>query len=768
MLSLRRAALAAALATGLSSGDVSADEDSVLWKPVSIGAGGFVTGYVSDRSGATRVIRTDVYGAYRWDAEHDRWVQMVTADAVPAADRVQNGMAEGVFAIAVAPGHAERLYMATRGRVYTSRDRGRSWHLPEIGRPFPMAFDANGPLRHYGPALAVSPVSPGTVYFGSPEDGLWRSVDGGSHWARVPSIPASDMVPGRREAHAPILLWFPQETNDEIWAFSAGHGLYTSHDGTAFAKVVAGGDPGPYAVRRGTFAKDGSFYAIGIRADGTPGAWRLRDGLWRDLVRQDGLDLHRPASGIAALPDGRILIIETGGRVLLSNSSAGAWTTIGRSVSISPEDPPWLRVADKPFFSAGAIVPDPVDPERLWVPHGVGVFEARLGGGRLNLVSRSRGIEELVANDAIHPPGEAPLFAAWDFGVHRMPDPDTYSTGYGPRERVLIAAQQLDWSAGTPSFIVTNASDTLQCCDHDGDAVLAGYSEDGGRSWSKFPTLPVPPGTQVDDPFRMAFGSIAVAADDTDNIVWMPSGDRAPFYSLDRGRTWSRVVFPGETLPSTGSHAAFHMQRKVVSADRVLPGTFYLLHSGGGANAALAGVWRTGDKGQSWQKVFAGDIAPHSQYSAKLRAMPGQAGVLFFTPGVSFGDPGLYRSRDGGENWERLPGLTQVDDVAFGGTPENGALRPIFLSGRLNGNYGIWMSQDDAESWRRIAQFPLGRLDQVTVVAARQEAGAWRVYVGYKGSGWIYGEPAVCDPAPFRQAAASECYRVRAPVPGAP
>jgi hypothetical protein len=40
---------------------------------------------------------------------------------------------------------------------------------------------------------------------------------------------------------------------------------------------------------------------------------------------------------------------------------------------------------------------------------------------------------------------------------------------------------------------VTNASDTLKCCWQDGDAVMAGYSQDGGRTWSKFPSLPTPP-----------------------------------------------------------------------------------------------------------------------------------------------------------------------------------------------------------------------------------------------------------------------------------
>lgn len=73
---------------------------AMLWKPVSIGAGGYITGIASDPENRTRLIRTDVYGGYRWDATQDRWVQLVTSDAMPAEDRVQNGMASGVFAMA--------------------------------------------------------------------------------------------------------------------------------------------------------------------------------------------------------------------------------------------------------------------------------------------------------------------------------------------------------------------------------------------------------------------------------------------------------------------------------------------------------------------------------------------------------------------------------------------------------------------------------------------------------------------------------------------
>ena len=36
-----------------------------------------------------------------------------------------------------------------------------------------------------------------------------------------------------------------------------------------------------------------------------------------------------------------------------------------------------------------------------------------------------------------------------------------------------------------------------------------------------------------------------------------------------------------------------------------------------------------------------------------------------------------------------------------------------------------------------------------------------RVYLGFKGSGWAYGEPARCEPAPFSVGDATECLAIR-------
>lgn len=740
--------------------------ETYQWRPVAIGAGGFISGLSFDDKGVTRVARTDVHGAYIWRPERDRWELLVTASTVPEEDRKQAGMNEGVYEIVVAPSDPDRIYMAVKGAVYHSSDRGAHWTRWAKAAPSPIRLNANGPFRFFGPFLAVDPTNPDLVLFGTPQDGVWRSADGGRNWVLVKDVPPSaDMRPAPGVQAPGASLWFERgrggKPTGRIWAAVPGHGVFVSKDkGLSFQPLTPPGEPAPQLLKRGVFAPDGGFF--GVDSEGKK-VWRFRDGHWTDLT--EGKELGpKNYSAIAANPrDGTLYLFDDGGRTLRSTNGGDNWWRVLRRASVGKGDPPWLRIADNGYFATGMVAFDPVVPDRLWVAAGTGVFygDAPTVALQLMLVSQSRGIEELVANDVVQPDGQSPVFAAWDFGIHVKDDLNSFSATYGPRERVLIAAQQLAWSKADPSMVVTNASDTrMGCCSEDGQSVLAGYSEDGGRTWRRFASLPTPPGTNPNDPWRMSFGMIAVAADDSANIIWAPSFDRSPFYTKDRGKTWARVELPGERLPKTGSHSAFYFQRKTLAADRVIPGVFYYVHSGTATNPQLQGLWRTADGGAHWDQVFKGEIAPKSQYAAKLRAAPDWAGHLFFTSGVAEGDnTRLRRSTDGGKTWTAMDGVDHVDDIAFGKAAAGAPYPTIFISGQVRGFYGIWRSVDAAKSWRRLADFPIGRLDQVTVLGADPNVFG-RVYIGYMGSGWIYGEPAPCAADLQKTDAESQCVQV--------
>jgi photosystem II stability/assembly factor-like uncharacterized protein len=740
--------------------------DTYQGRPVAIGGGGFITGLGASANGAGRVARADVYGAYRWIAALDRWVQLINSDSMPAVMSVQDGGNEGVYEIVIAPSDPNRIYMAFKGTMYRSDDGGAKFiEIPLLQNGQKLVFDANGKWRHYGPLIAVSPTQPDLVFFGTPANGFWRSADGGHRWSMIDTVPNAAIStsegdrPGNPVWIAPSVAAGRPEV---VWVMAQGTGMMRSQDGGIRFDVLCGScKEQPANLRQGAFTPAKTF--IGVN-DFANTVWRYRDGKWEELTRLSGLRQRTYASVAVDPASNQVYLFDEGGAVMRSSDDGDTWETLGHKSEAGKNDPPWLRVSNQSYFATSQVNFDPVVPHRLWVAAGTGVFYADMdpASAEVRWISQSRGIEELVANDVIQPPGRAPLFAAWDFGIHVKEDLDAYSITYGPKERVLIAAQQVDYSVSAPDFIVTNASDTrTTCCSEDGDAVLAGYSINAGRTWTKFPTLPQPPGTRLGDPWRMSFGTIAVSSGDSENIIWQPSNNRAPFFTKNRGRSWERVAFSEEVLPYTGSHAVYSYARKTLAADRAKSGVFYLYHSGETPNRKLQGLWRTNTGGSSWQKVFNGEIAPLSQYSAKLRAVPGRPGHLFFTSGVTASpDNSLRRSVDGGVSWLRLPSVQRADDIAFGKAAAGKAYPTIFVSAQLNGVYGIWRSTDEAATWQSVASFPVGTLDQVTVLGADPDVFG-RVYVGYKGSGWRYGEPAPCRAQAYVFPANAECFGVK-------
>jgi hypothetical protein len=246
----------------------------------------------------------------------------------------------------------------------------------------------------------------------------------------------------------------------------------------------------PLTLQRGVFDRRGTFFGVD---DLTKSIWSYRDGRWRDLTADLGLTVREYAA-VAANPHAdQVIVVDRGGQGYTTTDGGATWNSVSHSAKAGEGDPPWLRVANAPFFTTADMMFDPAVPNRVWVAAGMGVFYADVppGTGALDWVSQTRGIEELVANDVIQPSGGSPIFAGWDFGIHVKDDLNAYSTTFGPRERALMTVPQLDWTTAKPSFVVSNASDArMGCCSEDGNAVMAGTSTDGGRKWTKLTTIP--------------------------------------------------------------------------------------------------------------------------------------------------------------------------------------------------------------------------------------------------------------------------------------
>ena len=187
---------AALLCTGIGTAGISqplmaaaADsiESSMDWDTLNIAGGGFVSGIITGDD--QMYARTDVGGAYRYDYEQKKWVQLL--GFLNDADR---GFLS-VDAMCVDPNDDDTLYLLcgcayfsdARTAIFRSRDAGETFE--EIDVTDLIQVHGNGYGRQCGESIAVDPDNPDIIYCGGDAtagtSGLIMSEDGGDTWKAV-------------------------------------------------------------------------------------------------------------------------------------------------------------------------------------------------------------------------------------------------------------------------------------------------------------------------------------------------------------------------------------------------------------------------------------------------------------------------------------------------------------------------------------------------------------------------------------------------------
>jgi hypothetical protein len=703
---------------GSGEGGGTPDPYGVVWKPFKTGAGGWLVGMDIAQDG-TIVVRTDTYGAYLWNGSS--WQQLVTAASMPASysDPSTLGTAEGVYEIRIAPSSTSRFYMMYNGGVLRSDDKGSTWTQTAFAK---VPANPNDNYRTVGQKMAVDPIQPDVVYVGTPQNGLWMTSDGGVSWSQVSDVPVSTMVNGEYPGIAGIAV---DGASGQIYASSFGHGVYRSTNAGLTWAHLSGG---PTDTCDGKIAIDGTYYAAG---DDYSKVWRYDSNGWSDITpNPDGW------GGVITDPfnANRVLAIRQGGYLNMSNDRGATWTGTMWTHNRVATDIPWLAWTEGDFMSEGEMIFDPLVPDKLWFSEGTGVWTTDIAPNATwttptAWTSTSLGIEQLVANDVLSPPGGKPLTIQWDRPVFHHADPDVFPSEHGPdNENAIIAGWSIDYASTNPSYVAGVFSFFGE---------RSAYSNDGGQTWTQFASKP-PPAVN-----GSLGGCIAVST--PSNMVWIVSNNNNPYLTQDGGQSWTPIAMPGApTTGETGWGWAYYLDRQIVAADRVNEGTFY-------AYNYLTGVYRSTDGGSTWSLVKSGEINPWSGYNAKLRSVPENAGHLYFTAGAlgSGGDPQpdrtdlFWRSTDGGTTWTSLPNVVEVYDFNFGQSAVPGGYPAIYIAGWAMQNdvyqYGIFRSDDEGQTWKQIGKFPLNSLDFVKSVSGDMNIYG-RVYVGFSGSGFAYAD----------------------------
>jgi photosystem II stability/assembly factor-like uncharacterized protein len=541
-----------------------------------------------------------------------------------------------VRALAVAPSHPDILYLATGGgpvRVYRSSDGGATWRVmlacgddpPPCCGCIPMEFVVQ---------LVVHPRNPQTV-FAATYKGLFKSTDGGAQWRRTglsdtatlslafdPQDPntlyagLSDEIRKSRNGGA---SWVPlrrgfdfgfithlvvdPRNSRRIWA-AGGPGVYRSTDGGASWKRSQPSLPAS-VVRALALTPAAGAGLPTLWAGNLSGVFRSLDGgaTWRAALPNrsvHALATHpsRPATVWAGIRGDSGLRFPTG--IYKSVNRGAVWTFSSRGL-----------------FEAHAfsLAFDPVTPGVLWSASLTGIWRSADNGA--TWTERSGNLPKMffVWTVAVDPRDPETLWAGTNRGVYVSENggatwEERREGLTGPGARPYATVQHLRIASADPSVVYALSNVGLF------------KTVDAGRHWTLLPAPPLPVFASLRD--------VWVDLRDPE-VLFAAWGDL--WVSRNGGASWDRV-------PVESGATAF----VAVKADPRDPDVL--------SAAGAAGVFRSTDGGQAWQRVT--DLPISSQGNLAV----GPAGEVWA------GDLGGIRfSPDGLSGWTLLPGLTPFHNL---------------------------------------------------------------------------------------------------------
>ncbi len=685
---------------------------SYEWKPLKIGGGGFVVGMdVHPTEPNLIYVRTDVSGAYRWDVSLSTWVQLVTAQSLPS-DFTGYALYGGVSSLVGAPSNPDIDYMAFRGEIFKSNDRGTTWQhtwFMNIG----VVMEGNGAGRLEGERLAVDPNNSNVVYFGSIKRGLWSTKDGGNTWNRINAIPAGTLEHGVNTVVFDKNSGITNSKTNVIYVTVDNGGVFKSSDAGENWVCISDNGPGTnLSYRDADIGTDQTYYVLSSNSEGLEGVvWKYTlNGIWTNITPSG----TQPYEAIAVDPTNnqRVVVMKAGGKAWTSVNQGSTWTSQA-SFKLNSPSVEWLALQDTYWLSVGELRFDPFDSGKLWFAEGFGVWHTKdIADTQITWIEDSKGIEETCGNTVICPPGGKPVTAMWDIGAFYHSDPDSYNAKRA--YNYFMSCWHLDWCASDPAFLVGTFQTHLSY----NNTPKGSYSTNGGKTWQPFASLPT----------DLIYGCVAVSANNKNNIVWLPSNDKLPCHTTNMGASWQQPSsFAGL---STSGYNGYPSPRKPLCADRVLASTFYYYHT-------INGVYKSTDGGANWSK--AGNSPVSNRYNSMMKTAPGHAGHLWLAEGKGASVVGgLWHSTDGGSSWTVLPGLQQAFSFGFGKPQIENGYPTIFVAGVANGQHGIYRSVDTGNSWTKIADYPLGIFDYVDDIDGDKDVFG-KVYICFAGSGFAYG-----------------------------
>lgn len=600
-----------------------------LWKSSRIGGGGYLQHIVFCPSDPNRIYLTsDVGGMFRSDDKGKSW--RMIHDTLPSG--------EGSYAVRgliVDPADADRIITVTgmqwdtpRG-AYVSDDGGRSWKQTLKN----AWFLGNSAARSAGHVLIRSHENPNHIFTASVETGLFESHDHGQTWQHLgmDHLNPSDVLMDSRDAK---VIWLASQKTDNLRTkagkFDLEGGLFLSHDGgKSFEKLT---DTPPLEMIQhpahpdtliGLFGKSGVKHSVDMGRT------------WQDFnsgLPKAGTGYRDPGTFRAiSARDNMVLLGSTHGELYRLDDTAKQWIPIACE---GVDEGDWFaRMQEgvhQHFGSAmGYLSISPHDPNHWAFTDWYAYYQSFDSGKHWQLAID--GIEMTV----IHCLRQD--FSNPDVMHMGMADNGYFQTVDSGREFKWIHKgipgniKDISPNPTQPNLIYATGPKQYQWW-----ANQVYVSQDNGQSWRYASTRGLP------DMDKYRCNSITVNPQQPEEIFLAVSGNMSPdkggpYRSVDGGKSWHWI---GKGLPA--GKQLFTSSIWVIGRE---------IEAGSGGHVLIASnqqhaVYRYDRHEQTWQ--------PSLQH---LKGQPHDIIADPSTPGrfyVAVKNDGLYRTDDGGLNWQKL------------------------------------------------------------------------------------------------------------------
>ena len=635
---------------------------------VAFGGGGFITGIVSHKTSGDVYCRTDVGGAYRWDATNSKWIPLLDWNS---EDELTY---QGVEALALDPQNANNLYLfcgtdyfnGGKTAILKSTDKGNTFSVVEVTSQFKTHGNSLG--RGNGERLAVDPNNGNILFCGTQSNGLFKSTNGGSSW----TLAWNGVTTTTNGNGINFVVFDPSSAvggvtkTIYIGVSRTGAGnIYKSTDGGSTFTAIQ--PDNSFMPHRAVLSSDNSTLYVTMAdsegpSNGTGGrVYKLATatGTWTNITPNGN---NYPYGGVSVDPTNKNRIIVStvnvwnnnqfcnnvwGDFIFLSTDGGSTWTSkLTCTSTLNPNGIGWI--APYGIHWADCIDFDPKSTARVRVMSGNGLFTSDdINATNVSWKFDVKGLEETVPLDAISIPGGPFIIGVGDQAGALYTDIYAY-----PTKNMTPAASSnsgLAYAANNTSK-VTRVTDKIY------------YSTDQGAT---FPTSASINGS---------YGKIALSADGN-TTLHCPGGSSTTYYSTNNGASWT----------STG---VTNVQDACPIADYVNANKFYIYNSGTGQLLVST------NKGVSFT---ASSSNPGSGGSLRARAVPGNEGHVW----VALAN-GLKYTTNNGTSWTTVPNVTYCKAVGFGKAATGATYPAVYIWGTVSGVKGLFRSTDQGASWTRI------------------------------------------------------------------